>query len=66
MYSFIILKIIIFTLFIITKLWPNLGVYFHKSTGIINNNWKKYGYPSNIWNMGLFIYDLATEDEPYG
>ena len=27
---------------------------------------KKYSYPSDIWSVGLVIYELATGDEPYG
>ena len=27
---------------------------------------KKYSYPSDIWSVGLVIYELATGNEPYG
>ena len=27
---------------------------------------KKYSYSSDIWSLGLVIYELATGKEPYG
>ena len=27
---------------------------------------KKYSFPSDIWSVGLVIYELATSEEPYG
>ena len=29
-------------------------------------NCKKYIYPSDIWRIGLIIYELATGTQPYG